>query len=305
MHAVDLPASCFPLGRSVPADANGVVYVDQAAASLTGGRRERSRRFLASIPLHVSISASAGVRPFAGTAWLGAHAPRCRPALPGRARLLTSALVFAYARYVRPPILFVAALAWDCSRAQVGLADAAGVESAVASSRSSAPAPRQGSSRGHAARPSVILPVRAGARRRAWPALSLAGFLAGRPRASCRRRLVGITEAFATGTLGTPSSTHDPDSSRSGVSPDETFPRCRPWMFLTVALLAAALESLAIVTIVRLLRREPGAIPPNPWIALSLWTLAILSITVPLALPPPHYACPVYPARRSSRRARA
>jgi len=36
---------------------------------------------------------------------------------------LTSALFFAYARYVRPDALFVAALAWGFALALVGLAD--------------------------------------------------------------------------------------------------------------------------------------------------------------------------------------
>src|SRR5262249_60198628 len=68
--------------------------------------------------------------------------------------------------------------------------------------------------------------------------------------------------------------------------------------FVTVALFGALPWSLgAVVTIVRLARarawREPAE---TPWIALSLWTLCILAITVLSRFRLPHYGLPGDPA---------
>src|SRR5205823_1391748 len=81
------------------------------------------------------------------------------------------------------------------------------------------------------------------------------------------------------------------------VFPDEDVPLSAV-EFLTVALLGALPWSLsAVVTIVRLLRaRAWRQAAETPWIALSLWTLAILGITVLSRFRLPHYGLPVYPA---------
>src|SRR5206468_4032050 len=185
---------------------NGVVYVDkppllywlQAGAFTTFGASEATAR---------SVSAAAGVAAVAGTAWLGARLLGVAGGCLAGGALLTSALFFAYARYVRPDALFVAALAWGFALALVGLAEG-------------------------------------------------------------RRRVIGWgLVAFGI----------------AGLAKDPL--GALPWSLS------------AVVTIVRLLRaRAWRQAAETPWIALSLWTLAILGITVLSRFRLPHYGLPVYPA---------
>ena len=274
---------------------NGVVYVDkppllywlQAGAFTTFGASEATAR---------SVSAAAGVAAVAGTAWLGARLLGVAGGCLAGGALLTSALFFAYARYVRPDALFVAALAWGFALALVGLAEGRrrligwGLVAFGIAGLAKDPLGAFGP-------PVVILAALALAGRARpisrwlpWPGL-----------AACLVLGVGwwvFSEASTMGTLWyTVVDNKILNVLGARVFPDEDVPLSAV-EFLTVALLGALPWSLsAVVTIVRLLRaRAWRQAAETPWIALSLWTLAILGITVLSRFRLPHYGLPVYPA---------
>jgi 4-amino-4-deoxy-L-arabinose transferase-like glycosyltransferase len=294
MHA-EIARELLRSGDLLRLTLNGVVYVDkppllywlQAGAFTVFGTSEGTAR---------SVSAAAAVASVAATAWLGAKLLGPVGGCLAGAALLTSALFFAYARYVRPDALFVAALAWGFALTLIGIADARrwligwGLVAFGIAGLAKDPM-------GALAPPVVILAALA-LRGQARP---LSRWLPWPGLAACILLGVGwwiFSEVSTAGTLWyTVVDNKILNVLGARVFPDEDVPLSAV-EFLTVALLGALPWSLgAVVTIVRLVRarawREPAE---TPWIALSLWTLCILAITVLSRFRLPHYGLPVYPA---------
>src|SRR5439155_502235 len=101
---------------------NGVSYVDKppllyvllGGAFALAGPSETTAR---AVPALCALAA------IAATAWLGAKLLGARGGFVAGTALLTSAGFFAFARYVRPETLFVAALAWGFALVLTGLAE--------------------------------------------------------------------------------------------------------------------------------------------------------------------------------------
>jgi len=274
---------------------NGVVYIDKppllyflhAAALSIVGESEASAR---------AVSAAAAVAAVAATAWLGAKLLGAGGGALAGVALLSSALFFAYARYVRPEALFVAALAWGFALTLVGVQEGrrrfigCGLVAFGVAGLAKDPL-------GALAPPLIVLAALALARqacpvsrRLPWPAV-----------AACVALGVGwwiVSDVRTPGTLWyTVVDNKILNVLGSRVFPDEDVP-LSAFEFLTVALLGALPWSLgAVVTIVALLRarawRDPAEIP---WTALSLWTLGVIGVTVLSRFRLPHYGLPVYPA---------
>ena len=294
MHA-EIARELLHSGDPLRLTLNGVVYVDkppllywlEAGAFTVFGASEGTAR---------AVSAVAAVASVAGTAWLGAKLLGPVGGYLAGAALLSSALFFAYARYVRPDALFVAALAWGFALTLVGIAEgrrrlvgwglvAFGLAGLAKDSL------------GALAPPIVILAVltlrgqaRPLSRWLPWPGV-----------VACVVLGVGwwiLSEVSTAGTLWyTVVDNKILNILGARVFPDEDVP-LSAGEFVTVALLGALPWSLGgVVTIVRLARarawREPAE---TPWIALSLWTLCILAMTVLSRFRLPHYGLPVYPA---------
>src|SRR3989449_8695777 len=101
---------------------NGVSYVDKppllyvllgGALALAGPSETTAR----AVPALCALAA------IAATAWLGARLLGARGGFVAGTALLTSAGFFAFARYVRPETLFVAALAWGFALVLNGVAE--------------------------------------------------------------------------------------------------------------------------------------------------------------------------------------
>src|SRR2546427_4537166 len=274
---------------------NGVVYVAkppllywlEAGAFTTFGASEATAR---------SVSAAAGVAAVAGTAWLGARLLGVAGGCLAGGALLTSALFFAYARYVRPDALFVAALAWGFALALVGLTDGRrrligwGLVAFGIAGLAKDPLGAFG--------PPVVILAALALAGRAWP---ISRWLPWPGLAACLVLGVGwwvFSEASTTGTLWyTVVDNKILNVLGARVFPGEDVPLSAV-EFLTVPRLGALPWSVgALVTIVRLLRARAWRDPAEmPWITLSLWALGVIAVVVLSRFRLPHYGLPIYPA---------
>jgi len=272
---------------------NGVVYLDkppllyalQAAVSLLLGVSETAAR---------AVSAGAAVAAVAGTAWLGARLLGSAGGILAGAALLTTALFFAFARYVRPEALFVAALAWGFALVLAGLHEhrrrffALGLLGFGVAGLAKDPL-------GALAPPLVVLAALAlaGRARRSgwsWPAV-----------AACVALGVGwwiLAEVRTPGALWYAVV----DNKILNVLGARVFPdddvSLSALEFVTVALIGAAPWTVgAIATIVELARaRAWRDETETPWVALSLWALVVIGVTALSRFRLPHYGLPAYPA---------
>ncbi len=293
MHA-EIARELLLSGDPLRLTLNGVVYIDkppllyalQAALFATFGASETAAR---------AASAGAAVAAVAATAWLGAKLLGAGAGVLAGLALLTSALFFAYARYVRPETLFVAALTWGFALALVGVNEnrrwTVGLGLVAFGIAGLAKDPLG------ALAPLVVLAALALTRQARplsrwlpWPAVAM-----------CVALGVGwwiISEARTPGTLWYAVVDNKIlNVLGARVFPDEDVPLSAV-EFLTVALLGALPWSLgALVTIVRLVRARAWRDPAEmPWITLSLWALGVIAVTVLSRFRLPHYGLPIYPA---------
>lgn len=274
---------------------NGVRYVDKpplfyallAAAFRLAGPGEAAAR---------AVPALAALAAVAGTAWAGARLAGTGAGLLAGLALLGSPGFLAFARYVRPESLFVAALAWGFGLVLVGFREArrglvtAGLATfglaALAKDPLGALAPPL----------AVALAVTLARRLRPlgrwlpWPGLAAALVLGFGWWALAEARTPGfvwytVVDNHVLNVLG------------ARRFPDEDVP-LGAGAFLLVALAGAAPWALAAAaTVGRLARRRAWADPAEvPWTALALWAVGVLGLTALSAFRLPHYGLPAYPA---------
>src|SRR5207245_609407 len=87
------------------------------------GRRGPGLTHLTRARAALAVAALAALAAIAATAWLGGRLLGARGGFIAGTALLTSAGFFAFARYVRPETLFVAALAWGFALVLNGIAE--------------------------------------------------------------------------------------------------------------------------------------------------------------------------------------
>ena len=294
MHA-EIARELLASGDPIQLTLNGVRYVDKppllyvliAGAFALGGAGEGMAR---------AVPALGALAAVAGTAWLGARLAGLRTGILAGVALLTSCGFFAYARYVRPETIFVAAIAWGFAvlipAAVERRRDVAVLGLAIFSLAALAKDPL-----GALLPPLAVgLALAAGGRARPvadwlpWP-----GVLA----------LVGVGFAwYVTVSVATPGfawytvvDNHVLNVARAREFPDEDVP-LGTLEFLAVALLGAAPWALAAgAATLRLVRggawREPAA---APWLALALWAAGVVGLTALSPFRLPHYGLPAYPA---------
>ena len=271
----------------------GVRYVDKppllyallATAFALAGPGEAAAR---------AVPALAALAAVAATAWLGARLLGPRGGLLAGLALATSPGFFAFARYVRPESLFVAALAWGFALCLTGLADgrrgrvAAGLGAFGLAALAKDPL-------GALAPPLVLgaaLALGGGARPLArwlpWPGVAAGAVLGFGWWLLAERRTPGVlwytlVDNHLLNVLG------------ARRFPDEDVPLGAA-TFLAVALLGAAPWALAAgVAVVALVRRRAWRDPAElPWVALALWTLGVLGATLVSRFRLPHYGLPAY-----------
>lgn len=273
---------------------NGVRYVDKppllyvllAGAFGLAGESEAVAR---TVP---AVAALAGV---GAVTWLGVRLLGPGGALAGGA-LLTSIGFYAYGRYVRPETLFVAALAWGFALALTGLQEerptlvTAGLVGFGVAALAKDPL-------GALAPPLILgLSLALGGRLRPWRRwLPAAGVAAALALAFGWWMLVELrSPGFAWYTLV---DNHVLNVARARHFPDEDVP-LSALEFLTVATVGAApwviAAAMAVVLLLRGRRwRHPGE---AAWVALALWAVAVLAVTMLSAFRLPHYGLPAYPA---------
>ena len=271
----------------------GVRYVDKPPllyallgfAFTVGGPSETAAR---------AVPALAALAAVAVTAWLGARLlGACGGVVAGMA-LLTSAGFFAFARYVRPETLFIAALAWGFALVLTGLVEArrwrvaAGLAAFGVAALAKDPV-------GALAPPVVIglaLTLAGQARPlRRW--LPWPGVLA------CLVIGFGWWLAAERATPGfvwyTVIDNHVLNVVRARRFPDEDVPLSAA-EFLAVALLGAAPWVIAAgAALASLVRRRAWRDPrETPWVALALWAAGMLGLTMLSRFRLPHYGLPAY-----------
>jgi hypothetical protein len=280
---------------ALPLTLNGVPYVDKppllyallVAAFTLLGRGEEPARLVSVIAALVAIGA---------TAWLGARLTEMRTGVVAGLALATSLGFFVYGRYVRPDALFVAALAVGFALLLVGVTAERRVLAAAGLAAFGVAALAKDAL-------GVLAPPLA---------VGLALALAGRARPLGRwlpwsgvvlAVLLGFgwwiaAERATPGYLWyTVVDNHLLNIARARHFPDEDLP-LGPGEFAAVALIGASPWVLpAAVTIWRLARRRAWQDPAEtPWIALALWALGVLGLTLLSPFRLPHYGLPAYPA---------
>ena len=292
MHA-EIARELLASGDPFRLTLNGVVYVDkppllywlQALAFTAGGRSELSAR---------AVSAAAAVVAVAATAWLGARLLGAwGGALAGLA-LLSSTLFFAFARYVRPETLFVAGLALGFALMLAGLEQSrrrlvvGGLVVFGIAGLGKDPVGTLG--------PLLVVWLALALARRARPHsrwLPWPGAMA------CLALGLGwwiVAEARTPGTLWyavVDNKVLNVIGAR--VFPDEDV-TLSAIEFLAVAALGAAPWTLAAaVTMVKLVRARAWRDDAElPWVALALWTIAVVGLTLLSRFRLPHYGIPAY-----------
>jgi len=274
---------------------NGVRYLDKppllyyllAGVFAVAGKTEGAARAVPAVAALVAVAA---------VAWLGAWLmDEARGAVAGLA-LLTSGAFFAYGRYVRPETLFVAALAAGFALGLAGIVERRRVLVGLAAVAFGAA--------GFAKDPlGALLPPLV---------IVLAAALAGRAR-DCARLLpwwgavawvvLGfgwwvVAEARTPGAVWyTVIDNHVFNLARVRRFPDEDVPLSAA-QFLTVAAVGAVPWVIAAaVALVDLVRRRAWRDDRElPWIALALWSVAVLGGTALSPFRLPHYGLPAYPA---------
>ena len=294
MHAEiarELVLSRDPLALTL----NGVRYVDKppllyalmAASFAVGGETERAARLVPALAALVAVGA---------TAWLGAHLLGTAAGVLAGTALLTSVGFFAYARYVRPETLFVAALTLGFALTLVGLRDSrrglvvGGLAALGAAGLAKDPLGAIG--------PLVVLGL----------ALALAGRLHPWRRWLPARGVAmwlllafgwwGLAEWRTPGTLWYMAvDNHVLNVMRARHFPDEDVPLSAGAFLLVAALGATPWIVGAAVSAVDLLRRRAWREPHEvPWTVLTLWVIAVLGVTALSGFRLPHYGLPAYPA---------
>jgi 4-amino-4-deoxy-L-arabinose transferase-like glycosyltransferase len=236
----------------------------------------------------------------AGTTLLGVRLLGPAGGLLAGAALLSCALFAAYARYLRPETLFVAAIQW-------GFTGLLWARSAAA----------DGSRSGAAVLGCAALGVAALAKDPLGlvgplAAVAMALWLAGRLRPVARwLPAAGVVLMLAIGvgwyamvTVSEPSflwytvvDNHVLNVARMRAFPDEDVP-LSALEFLTAAGFGAAPWIVAAaVTVVALARRRAWRDPAEvPWVALAIWAAGVLAIFTLSPFKLPHYGLPAYPA---------
>ncbi len=292
MHA-EIASELVRSGDPFALTLSGARYIDKppllyglmAAVFATLGRSETTARLVPALSALAAVGASA---------WLGGRLLGVRGGLVAGLALLTSAGFFAYARYVRPETLLVAALAGGFALALVGLTDrrraatAAGL--AVFGLAGLAKDPL-----------AALAPVLA---------VGIALALAGQVRPLTRwLPLSGVTAllllAFGWWVMAerrTPGfawytvvDNHLLNVLRARHFPDEDVP-LPAVSFIAVAVVGAAPWTLAAAAaIFRLARRKSWRDPAEvPWVTLALWAAGVVVVTACSPFRLPHYGLPAY-----------
>ncbi|HEV8585356.1 MAG TPA: glycosyltransferase family 39 protein, partial [Methylomirabilota bacterium] len=290
MHAEiarELALSGDPLRLSL----NGVRYVDKppllyvllAGAAGLGGASEAVARV---------VPALGGLAAVAATAWLGAWLAGARAGVLAGVALLSSCAFFAYARYVRPETLFVAAIAGGFALLLPGIVErrrglaVAGLAvfgvAALAKDPLGALLPPL----------AVGLALALGGRARPlaawlpWPGVAALAVLG-----------LGWYAAVAVATPGyawyTVVDNHVLNVARARVFPDEDVPLGALEFFVVAVLGAGPWVLAAGATLARLARRGTWREPAEtPWVALALWALGVIGLTTLSPFRLPYYGLP-------------
>jgi 4-amino-4-deoxy-L-arabinose transferase-like glycosyltransferase len=294
MHA-EIARELWREGGGLDLRLNGVRYVDKppllylllAGAFAVAGPSETVAR---------AVPALAGLVAVGATAWLGARLLGPAGGLLAAGALLTSPGFYVYARYVRPDMLFVAALTVGFALAIVGIVEGrralagAGLVAFALAALAKDPL-------GALAPPLVLALTLAAAGRlrpvRRWlPGWAVAVWL-----------VVGFgwwvaAERAAPGfTWYTVIDNHVLNVARARHFPDEDVP-LGAGAFLAVAASGAApwivAAALAVVRLARGGRWRQAA--SWPWLTLAVWAVGVLGLTALSPFRLSHYGLPAYPA---------
>jgi 4-amino-4-deoxy-L-arabinose transferase-like glycosyltransferase len=294
MHA-EIARELWLDGRGVDLRLNGIRYVDKppllyvllAGAFAVAGPSEAVARAVPALASLVAVGA---------TAWLGARLLGLAGGLLAAGALLTSPGFFVYARYVRPDMLFVAALSVGFALAVVGIAEdrrhlaGAGLVAFAVAALAKDPL-------GAIGPPIVLVGALAAVGRlrpvRRWlPAWAVVAWV-----------VVGFgwwlaAERAAPGFAWyTVIDNHVLNVARARHFPDEDVP-LGAGQFLVVAASGAlpwiVAAAAAVVGLVRGRRWRDAA--AWPWLVLALWAVAVLGLTALSPFRLSHYGLPAYPA---------
>jgi 4-amino-4-deoxy-L-arabinose transferase-like glycosyltransferase len=291
---------------------NGVRYLDKppllywlvAGAFAVLGEREWAARIA---PLLGAAAAAAG------TAVLGARLLGPRAGFAAAAALLSSTLFLVFGRYVRPETLFVAAIQWGFTGLLIGLMPTTREPRDAGAGELDDDAGRR--------RWLVVGCAGLGLAALAKDTLGLVGpilavtvalALAGRLRWSARRVpwlaaavlvVLGggwyLAAAFANPGFVwyTVVDNHLLNVVRLRHFPDEDVPLTSPEFLAVTALGAFPWIIPAALQVAELTRRRAWRDPDEtPWVALALWTVALVGFFALAPFKLPHYALPAYPA---------
>ena len=271
----------------------GVRYVDKppllyalvASALALAGPSETAAR---AVP---ALSALAGV---AATAWFGGRLLGALGGFVAGMALLTSVGFFAFARYVRPETLFVAALAWGFALVLTGVAE--GRRGRVAAGLAVFGVAGLAKDPIGALAPPLIIGTALALARRARPLgrwLPLPGVFA------CLVLGFGWWPAVERRTPGfvwyTVIDNHVLNVARARQFPDEDVPLSVA-QFLAVALLGAAPWILSAGAALGALVRQRAWRDPREtaWVALALWAVGGIALAALSPFRLPHYGLPAY-----------
>jgi 4-amino-4-deoxy-L-arabinose transferase-like glycosyltransferase len=293
MH-VEIAREFWLEGRGLDLRLNGVRYVDKppllyallAAAFAVAGPSEGVARAVPALAALLAVGA---------TAWLGARLLGASAGLLAAGALLTCPGFFAYARYVRPDMLFVAALSLGFALALVGIVEdrrhlaGAGLVAFAVAALAKDPLGAIGPPLALAVALAAVgrlrplsrwLPAWAVA---AWVVVAFGWWLA------AERAAPGFT-------WYTVVDNHVLNVARARQFPDEDVP-LGAGQFLVVAGLGAAPWIMAAAAVLGLTRgRRWRDLAAWPWLALAVWAGAVLGLTALSPFRLSHHGLPAYPA---------